>query len=523
VLMELMSKSDTDSSNFAFLLRLETTGGLSFYGSLNGTGLFSFGSTAAISVSDAKLLGIRLTRVASSGLLTFYTSTTPDVWVQLGATVAGTAGALFDSTASVKIGARSTAFTNAATGSVYRGRMYSAIRESGGTLAVDCNPSLWTTGSTFPSATGETWTLNGSARIVAPRISGYQHEQAATNLLLRSSALDNAAWVKTGCTISATKVVGANGTLTAQKIEETAISSPHRVAQNLVKAASATLYVGSCELKRQERSWALLLGTNLAETAYVGRFVNLETGALGTAIQAGAYVATSPMVVTPLANGVWRVALPFTTDAAAETNFYVYSATGDGNFASLSYLGVLGSGISCENMQLETGAQATSPIATTTVAVTRAQDLLGYTIPAISGPITIVATFTPRWGVTGSTSGVMYLSDGTSNNYHELMTTPTTSFSVVSLTGGVSQANFTAGGVPAMGTEYRLAYSADTNDFRACVNGGAITSDVSGTVPTGLTTIRIGGTGITAGGASIDVRRVDIYPVSTPSNRLVNL
>jgi len=143
-------------------------------------------------------------------------------------------------------------------------------------------------------------------------------------------------------------------------------------------------------------------------------------------------------------------------------------------------------------------------------------------MPAISGAVTIVCTFTPRRGVTGDSGTSITLNENASN-FHELYYNTGGSLAYVTTVAGAVQANAGLGVVPVSGTQYKIAYTANTNDFRASLNGGAVFSDVSGTVPSNLASIRIGGPGLTAGNAAIDVARWAIYPRSVNSSQLVKL
>lgn len=278
----------------------------------------------------------------------------------------------------------------------------------------------------FPYQNGNTVVSNvvteaTGAAIPAATLQGYLPEPAATNLCLQSQDL-NTTWAKLNATINATKVVGPHGTQTAQKIEETTTgAAAHRVTQSFVKAASAIQYTAAASLKQAERSWALIILINLAETSYAGYWFNLATGAIGTATSAG-YTNGTPKI-TARANGFWRCSITGTTDAAAETNLYIYTATGDN---VVTYAGVAGSGIYCEDVQLETGSIATSEIPTTTVAVTRNADVLtGVTAGNLDNTIgTLAATITSTT-LNGSVSSIVqgtavqgapaYLTSGSSN------------------------------------------------------------------------------------------------------------
>ena len=92
-----------------------------------------------------------------------------------------------------------------------------------------------------------------------------------------------------------------------------------------------------------------------------------------------------------------------------------------------------------------------------------------------------------RWsrddGTTANRIRILYKSDG---HLHATVTA-----------GGVDQADLDLGAV-AVDTDFKLAMRAATNDFAASLNGGAVVTDTSGTMPSGLTNDRIG-SGLTAG------------------------
>jgi len=80
-------------------------GSLHVWYSTDGTNTLGANSTVAPTLTDGQSYDIKVERVASTGVWTFYTTPAGGAFVQLGATVAGTSGALFTSTTSLDIGA----------------------------------------------------------------------------------------------------------------------------------------------------------------------------------------------------------------------------------------------------------------------------------------------------------------------------------------------------------------------------------------------------------------------------------
>lgn len=156
----LVAKYNGISNENSYIFRQNSSGGLTLLYSINGTNILSASSSVAHPFSVNQVGWFRFTRVASTGVITFYTSTDGTNWAQLGVSLNGTTGNLYNANQILEIGSRNTGGNDIFSGTIYRAQIYNGIN---GTLAVDFNPSSYnaaTSTTQWTSATGETWTIN---------------------------------------------------------------------------------------------------------------------------------------------------------------------------------------------------------------------------------------------------------------------------------------------------------------------------------------------------------------------------
>lgn len=177
-------------------------------------------------------------------------------------------------------------------------------------------------------------------------------EPQRTNELTYSDAFDNAAWTKSGATISSNAVASPDGTTNADKLVESSNNENHFI----YKAIGGSSKTFSFFAKAAERNWVGVLCDNGIT------YFNISTGVVGT-IASGVTAK-----IENYGNGWFRCSItsPHGTYAAS-----VYLSTGNGVD---TYLGNGTSGVYIWGMQLEAGSYATSYIPTTSAAVTRNAD-----------------------------------------------------------------------------------------------------------------------------------------------------
>jgi hypothetical protein len=183
---------------------------------------------------------------------------------------------------------------------------------------------------------------------------------APSNLLTNSQDFEAAAWVKAQTTVTANATTAPDGTLTADKILETAVTNAHAVYANFTYVAG-TIYAASVYAKAAERSW-IYLGADTSAAEAV--FFDLSTGTVGN--QGTGYVGS----IQSVGDGWYRCTVIITQSTALPPNYFVVGVASADNTAS--YAGVATSGVFIWGAQLELGSTAT------TYNNTSVRNLLGF-------------------------------------------------------------------------------------------------------------------------------------------------
>ena len=304
-------------------------------------------------------------------------------------------------------------------------------------------------------------------------------EPAATNLLAYSSEQSN--WTKSDITVTSNTTPGPSGATDADTCEVTSTGS----FQYCYLSPSLTLnetYTYSHEFKYNNSQFIWMLCEVGADSF---AWFDIQNGTVET-VNAGVTATITPLDLT----GEWyRCQVTFTKTTATALEAVGWGlADSDGSSTA-----TIGQSLYVGRGQLETGTVATSPIATAGSTVTRLADDLTIATSAFPHSAT-EGTYFAEYVAPGHSSMVMNIDDGTANEKFFLYANNAgqrAQFSVFD--GGALQADISNGGLSAftIGDTVKAVGAYKLNDFASTYDGGAVSTDVVGTVPT-VTTIRVG-------------------------------
>ena len=191
-------------------------------------------------------------------------------------------------------------------------------------------------------------------------------QAAATNLLTYSQQLDNAAWVRARCSVTADSTYAPDGTFTADKlVEDSSVTNDHFAANGYIGFTAGTTYTLSVFVKGSGRtSVQLYIPTNSWGDA-IARAVTYDL--VGVVVQNVEGSGASGSIVA-IGDGWFRLTMTFTPTITTGNNALLRLC--NATFNSY-YTGDGTSGVYFWGMQLETGSVSSSYIQTTSAPVTR--------------------------------------------------------------------------------------------------------------------------------------------------------
>jgi hypothetical protein len=326
-------------------------------------------------------------------------------------------------------------------------------------------------------------------------------EGQSTNLLTYSEQFDNAAWGKSNVTIGSNFLVAPDGNITADKIQETAVTGFFGISVNPA-AAFSTTYTWSCYAKAGERNYLTL---NFSVLNINGSFdlttgTNTVTGGAGKAVSVG--------------NGWWRLSVTVTTPASGTNLLYLVTGVSSVSNINTQYSGVAGNGIYIWGAQLEASAFASSYIPTVASQVTRSADAASMTGTNFSSWYrTDEGTLFARTQVSGYSSSAnsdivsLNLSTNPSNNSINMF---------IAFAGPNYRSNITAGSVNQL--LQNCVYTADMyNDISFCIgyktnDSVSYATNIVNTADTSVTVPPVDRLTLDGAGIRKYIKRIAYYP-----------
>lgn len=303
-------------------------------------------------------------------------------------------------------------------------------------------------------------------------------EETRTNLFLQSEDLTTGSWSKNNCTISADATNSPANTTTADLIVENTATSTHFVEQIVTFGSGVISY--SVYLKASTRTKARLQMSDYS-VGIVRVDVDLSAGTLGTPVAQASWSAASA-TISPAANGFYRVTLTATASAGTIKGADVFLLDAAG---ANSYTGDGASGLFFWGGQFEAAAFPTSYIPTTTTAVTRNADVATMTGANFSSWFNASeGTFSIAWNIPSVLIDCVPFTTNDNTDLNRIgCDTTATGFGriIVSNAGNLEAFGGTSGILVGKNT---ISVGYKNNNFGVANNGGTVTTDASGTVPT---------------------------------------
>jgi len=315
-------------------------------------------------------------------------------------------------------------------------------------------------------------------------LNGLLIEEARTNSCLQSEDLSTT-WAANATTVTVNQAAAPDGATTMDELVSNEVATSHFISQ-AVSITNTTTYTWSTFAKASTSNFIQITTSSALFGSAVWANFDLSSGVVGS------LGASCTSTILHVGNGVYRCTMTATATGTGSIAGFALALVAT---ASSGRIAVFNSAASVFTWgsQLEVGAFATSYIATTTVAATRAADVATINVVAVSwfnateGTIyadtTLIAatTFSPFAAINdGTTANRIVMFTPTSTAVQGLVTASSVDVAAPTVTGVVTTNR----------TESALGYK--VNDYNIAVNGGLGTLDTSGALPSGFTQLNIG-------------------------------
>ena len=346
-------------------------------------------------------------------------------------------------------------------------------------------------------------------------VKGLLIEEDRTNLIKYSNTA--AQWAAYGTTLTADSSTGPDGLTSMVEVAETATTAVHvfNTVATFAPASSQRYTLSAYVKKRGSTQYVQLLWNGTWNSLGYATF-DLDAGTLaGT----GSTLSTS---ITDVGGGVYRVSMTTTTANTNPAQAILATPNAATGRAS-SFAGNTANGFYVYGIQVEAGSFPTSYIPTTGAAATRARDIAEIPTSAFgynNDKGTVVCEFDSA-SISGST--VFTLDGAGSSHGITAIVYPAGRISYQVVTGGAVQVNLDFAAYATANQVSKVATVYAKDDFSAVLNGGAVATDTTASLPTvGL--LRLG---VYLGGANFPmsghIKSIQYYPRRLTNTQLQEL
>ena len=328
--------------------------------------------------------------------------------------------------------------------------------------------------------------VTGAARGILP-------EEARTNLQINSEAIDGGGWSKNNLTVNANDIAAPDGNSTADRVTDNSSNGKHNI-HDAIALAGDTFCAFSIFGKAGTKDFIYVnYATGAVDEQHVTAVFNLDSGTVSET-EVGTTSGTIALTAIEDAGGGWYRGIMVGKQDAANDFFQpgmAEAATGN-SFTADGLPAYVGTSQTAYfwGVQAEVGDVPTSYIPTTTSTVTRTADVLSATITSILGAANTLFVS----GRTGYGAGVVcQIDDGTENERYRIERNASNELRLYVTDGGVEQVGASGLnlGTVADKTDFKLAIRLEANNFASSLDGAAVVTDASGSLPT-VTTLREG-------------------------------
>jgi hypothetical protein len=357
-------------------------------------------------------------------------------------------------------------------------------------------------------------------------------EEQRTNNCLQSQDLTTT-WTTNRGSITANATVAPDGTTTADRFVENTATGVHGPVQFAITTTNGSANTVSGFFKAGSRSVIVIrFQDNATGLNGVGAEFNLSNGTISVAALVVGTFTSPSATITNVGGGWYRCTVTgVSTTTSCSLRVETCTTTGVlsvGNFAGSIYAGDGSSYFDSWGYQMEAGSFPTSYIPTTSASATRSADVCQITGSDFSsfwnaseGSFAFDAD-----GFSTSTNNqfILSASSGSSANSINLVRSNANDVTGVGSSvlngGGLQEAMNAAAGTWPTGQTCKLAFAYKANDFAQSVNGAAVTTDTSGSIPT-VSQMVIGNAGWTTGPLNGHIARLRYYSIRLPNRLLI--